>query len=140
MNEAKYEILIPKVDNLGTPLIDLSSHALTHIVNQLHLTTAHVDHDRTVHYEGREEPFDALVFISEDKPVVDSTAKQLAAYLGEVANQDTVIVTKQAENGIQTWPIKNPHYQHGMPAESYLHRPRLDVDHSPPLGIDNTQL
>ena len=119
-NEAKYEVLIPKADNLGNPLIDLAPHAMHYLSKSIITTSIHVDTGRRVFWEGREEPFDALVVTAEDKPQIDSTIKQLAAYVGEVANQDLVLVSKHGTNGIDTWPIKNASYQEGQPAEVYV--------------------
>lgn len=134
--EAKYEILVPKTDHMGNPLVDLSSHALHHITKSLQLNHAHIESNRRVHWNGKEEPFDALVFHSEDHPHVDSHAKQLAAYLGEVANQDVVVVSKQGANGIQTWPVANNQFNPAAPADSYMLAPNArGATEAAPPGI-----
>jgi hypothetical protein len=119
MPQAQYEILIPKQDTLGQPIQDLAPHALSHITQQLQVTKAHVEPTRQVHMMGRPELFDPLVFVAEDSPIADSTAKQLASYVGEVANQDVVLVTKSGgKSGIQTWPVRNNNHIPGQPSEA----------------------
>jgi hypothetical protein len=114
---ARYEVLIPKVDNLGSPLRDLASPALAYITQALQVTTAHIELGRSVYWGGRTEPFDALVFTAEDNPQADSSAKQLGAYIGDVANQDVILVSKDGKAGLQSWPIKNNQYRPGETAE-----------------------
>lgn len=116
---AQYEILIPKADNLGNPLRDMGKYVHDHIVGQIPgVVAAHIDSGRRVFWEGREEPFDAFIFQAPDEPVSDSTTKQVASYIGEVANQDIVLVSKHGKSGIQSWPIKNPHYVPGQSADA----------------------
>lgn len=136
---AQYEILIPKVDNLGNPLRDLAKYVHNHVASQLTIQAAHIDSGRRVFWEGREEPFDAFVFQAPDEPVSDSTAKQVASYIGEVTNQDVVLVSKHGKSGIQSWPIKNPNYQHGAPADpSVLQNAKGPHDGDPLNGYPGT--
>lgn len=116
--QAEYEVLIPRSDNLGNPLKDLGKYAHDYMNQAVVLSKAHIDTGRRVFWEGREEPFDALIFIAQDEPKTDSTVKQLAAFLGEVANQDLVLVSKNGKQGVQAWPIKNNKYVPGQAADS----------------------
>ena len=116
MATAQYEILIPKADTLGYPVRDLAPHAMNYLTSAIEVITSHVEPERRVWWLGKEEPFDALVFTAEDKPQTDSHAKQIAAYVGEAANQDVILVTKTGKGGIQTWPVKNAQHVPGQPS------------------------
>lgn len=116
MATAQYEVLIPKADTLGYPIRDLAPHAMQYLISAIEVVKAEVEPERRVWWLGKEEPFDALVFIAEDNPQTDSHAKQVAAYVGDAANQDVILVTKQGKSGIQTWPVKNSQHVPGQPS------------------------
>lgn len=115
MAQAKYEILIPKHDTLGMPVVALAPHAMAYLTSAIHTETAHIE-PRQVSVHGAMAPFDVLVFTGEDLPQMDSTAKQVAAYVGDAANQDSVLVTKHGKQGIQVWPVKNSQHMPGQPS------------------------
>lgn len=122
-NEARYEIMVPKVDGLGNPLVALAPHAVHYLSQSIPTTSVHIEPAHAAIAGGQQEPHDLVVITTEDLPAHDSTIKQAAAYVGDVANRESVLVTKHGPNGIQSWPIRNSQYQHGVPAESYILAP-----------------
>jgi folylpolyglutamate synthase/dihydropteroate synthase len=128
--EAEYEVMIPKTDAMGNPVADMGTAAMSHLTSEVKVTKAHIEPNRQVFWQGRMELFDALVFVAEDSPHSDSTAKQLGNYLGEVANQDVVLVSKRGKSGIQTWPVRNNSFQPDMPGQFPAQRAAIE----PPLA------
>lgn len=106
-NEAQYEVLVPTTDYAGNPVPPMAEHAMAYIAQETGAAAVFLDAKHRVLWRGRVESFDSLTFVAEDTPEHDSTAKQLAHYLAETANQDVVLVTKRGKNGIQSWEIRN---------------------------------
>lgn len=109
MAEARYEILIPQGG--------IAQQAMNHLVSQVKTTTAHIE-QRNVSMMGRIAPYEVLVFQAEDEPHTDSQAKSIAAWAGETANVQSILVSKQGKQGIQTWPIRNTKFQEKGPLDS----------------------
>lgn len=118
--QAEYEVLIPKTDNAGNPIRNLSTYAYQHLSSQIPLVKAHIESNRRVFWEGREEPFDVLIVVAQDEPKTDSTVKQLASFLGQASNQDVILVSKHGKNGVQAWPIKNNKHVPGQSAQPHI--------------------
>lgn len=110
MAEAKYSIMVPKQDNAGNP-INVTDAAYHYLVYQapIQVHGAHVDPNKWGHWNGRREEYDLINCYAEDTPESDSYIKQLGAYVGEVANQEVVFVTKTGKQ-VNTWPIRNPSF------------------------------
>lgn len=111
-------MMIPQADNLGNPLPGLTEAAHHYLVHgaPLEVHGTYVDPGKWGMWENRRERYDLLVTHAEDSPEADSYIKQLAAYIGELANQEIVLVTKQGKQ-LSTWPIRNSQYQVGMPSD-----------------------
>lgn len=106
MGVAKYTVHVPADDEFGNPL------RLHHAV-QKHMENIGME-PATVH---KGHPHNTVVGWAEDNPEWDSTAKQIGAYAGEIANVPYVTVTKEGDKSA-SWPIPNRTYQQGFPAES----------------------
>jgi hypothetical protein len=61
----------------------------------------------TVHHGT---PFDTLDVVAEDMPEIDSHIKQLGVFIGEVANAQSIHVTKQTGKALHDWDLANPFY------------------------------
>lgn len=96
-DNAKYEILCPARD-LAQATAQYLSQALPGAV--------HVEPQRNVYQEGQFNNYTPVSIITEDTPQADSTIKQAAAYVAEIAGTDTIIVSKTGKDGIDTWPIR----------------------------------
>lgn len=108
MAKAKYTVQVPKADGLGNSLrVGQAAHQF--------LMTGPLRLDLVTLSSGH--PHDALHVHAEDTPEHDSHIKQLAAFLGEVANTQGITAAKEGKSGMQTWAIANPHYREGQPAE-----------------------
>lgn len=127
-SEAKYTVMIPQKDNLGNHLGDVATAAH----HWLHYGPGPKINGTFIHrgLEGNwrddpQEKFDHLVTVAEDHPHTDSTMKDLAAHIGESANQWGVFVMKEGgKSGTQSWVVPNHNYQDGQPAElAQLHAP-----------------
>jgi hypothetical protein len=105
MAAAKYTVHVPAADEFGQPL---KLHRAVHKhMNDIGFQGA------TMH-EG--DPHHAVTGWAEDCPEMDSTAKQIGAYTGEIANVPHIFVTKEGDKSAN-WPVVNPHYEQGYPAE-----------------------
>jgi hypothetical protein len=119
MAQAKYSVMIPKVDNLGNPLTDLAAAAHHELFyGPLKVEGSYVDPDKRGHWRDEEpEPHDILVVVAEDEPMMDGQIKQLAIHIAEVANQWGIFVMKEGKSGVNSWVVNNPMYREGEPAE-----------------------
>lgn len=133
--QAKYQIMVPKVDNLGNALKSLAEAAHTHLFyGPLKVEGSYVDANKIGQWRDESpEPHDILVTYAEDNPEMDSQMKLLAAQIAEVANQWGIFVTKEGKSGVQTWTVSNSAYQPGQPAEEIaLAQPSPSADPSVP--------
>ena len=119
MAQAKYSILVPRVDNQGNELRDIAAAAHHYLFyGPLKVEGSFIEPNKIGHWrDAPAEPHDALVTYAEDSPEMDSQMKQLAAHVADVANQWGIFIAKEGKNGIQTWVINNPQYRDGEPAE-----------------------
>jgi hypothetical protein len=62
-------------------------------------------------------PFDILIVFAEDTPEIDSHIKQLGVFVGEVANAQSIHVTKETGKAVHTWELANPYYQPPAPVQ-----------------------
>ncbi len=117
--QAKYGIMIPKVDNLGNQLTSLAEVAHHHLFyGPLKVEGSYIDPDKLGQWRDESpEPHDILVVYAEDHPEMDSQMKLLASQIAEVANQWGIFVTKEGKSGIQSWIVDNPGFRPGEPAE-----------------------
>jgi hypothetical protein len=98
MAEARYEILVP------------SKTVAKAAAQYLHMTLkipVHIDGGRSVFEDGQQRVYDVVVVSAEDTPQTDSQVKQAAAYIAEVVNVETILVSKTGKDGIVSWPIRN---------------------------------
>lgn len=56
-------------------------------------------------------PHHILHLYAEDIPESDSHVKQIAAYVGEIANSPAIFAAKSGKQGTQTWTIANHHHK-----------------------------
>lgn len=119
MAQAKYSIMVPKVDNLGNPLVNLAEYAHHHLFyGPLKIEGSYVDPNKLGQWRDSDpEPHDILVTVAEDNPEMDSQIKHLAVQIADVANQWGLFIMKEGKNGIQSWTVSNPSYRDGQPAE-----------------------
>jgi hypothetical protein len=87
---AKYEILCPAMD--------LAQSTAKYLSQQLS-GPAHVEPQRNVYQDGNFNNYAPVVITTEDTPQADSTVKQAAAYVAEIAGSDTIIVSKTGKDG-----------------------------------------
>lgn len=80
----------------------------------------------TVHFG---HPFDTLVTFAEDSPEIDSHMKQLGTFVGELANAQSIHVTKETGKAMKTWEMHNPYYQPPMTPSVHA----LEPQHSPSM-------
>lgn len=135
MGQAKYNVMIPTVDNLGNKLVDIAGAAHTFLFYQGMADGSWIETGQRGHWRDDEpEPHETLVTIQEDTPEMDGVIKQLAVHIAEVANQWGIHVYKEGKNGIKSWVINNSHYREGEPAEAIAQQapPSPDRDVSPP--------
>ncbi len=102
---ARYSIHVPSTDELGQPL---RIHEAVH----QHLTNAGWQNP-TLH---EAKPSHVVTAWAEDHPKADSHAKQIGAFVGQVANHPHIYVSKEGKTPAN-WPIANPHYRPGEGAE-----------------------
>lgn len=126
-SQAKYTIHIPQHDNLGNQLGDIATaahHWLRYGPVPKH-DGSYIHRDIEGNWRDYpQERFDHLITVADDHPEMDSHIKQLAAHIGDAANQWTVMVLKEGKNGIQKWMIDNPKYREGEPAPLAQEEPR----------------
>lgn len=132
MAQAKYSIMIPKVDNLGNPLTNIAAAAHHFLFyGPLKVEGSYIDPNKQGNWRDTEpEPHDILVTVAEDSPEMDSQMKQLAAHVAEVANQWGIFVMKEGKNGIQSWTVANSSYREGEPAEDIARQTLTSTDFS----------
>lgn len=125
--------MIPKVDNLGNELTDIASAAHHYLFyGPLKVEGSYIDPDKKGHWrDDQTQPHDQLVTFAEESPEMDSAMKQLAAYVGEVANQWGIFVVKEGKQGIQTWTVPNSMYRQGEPAETVALSPSKSAQEPP---------
>lgn len=116
--QAKYSIMIPKIDNLGNPLVSLADYAHDFLFQgPMKVEGSFVDPNKMGHWRDSEpEPHDVLVTFAEDTPQMDSELKRLAHHVAEAANQWGIFVTKEGKSGVQSWVINNARFREGEPA------------------------
>lgn len=100
MASAKYTVLIPTHDELGQQL------QLSEAVHQA-VTSSNVRVEAATVTHGN--PYDSLTIWAEDTPESDSNIKQLGVHTAEVANVQSISVTKEGKTGA-TWQMRNPSY------------------------------
>lgn len=122
MTLAKYTIQIPTTDNEGNQLADLASAAHESLFrygpqsNQVQGTKIY----RGVAGNWRsdaQEIFDELITYAEDTPEMDSTMKELATHVAEIANQWGVMVFKEGEDAPKMWMMQHPNATGEGPAD-----------------------
>lgn len=98
--KAKFTIVIP-IDDEYERITNAAHQYLTQNgpgVVHAHITGPHQDgHKRVKH----------LVWVSPDNPNADSSAKQLAVHIAEVANVEAIHVLKEGKSGIADWVMRN---------------------------------
>lgn len=117
--EAKYSLLIPKVDNMGNPLTEeIASAAHTYLFYQgLSEGSTITPNQRGMWRDEDPEPHETLTAIMEDNPKHDSIVKQLAVHIAEVANQWGLFVYKEGKDGVQSWIMNNASFRPDQPAD-----------------------
>lgn len=105
MAAAKYTVNVPAADELGNRL---------KIHRGVHQHLLNLGHDMPAIHEGY--PIHQVSTWAEESPEMDSTMKQIGSYVGEIANAPHIFVTREGKNTAR-WPIRNPHYFEGEPAE-----------------------
>lgn len=101
--KARYEIHIP---NHARNVAIAAHHYLTSgPVRGIHSATVSFGH-----------PHDVLTVTGEESPELDSHIKQTGTFVGDVANEPFINVSKQGKN-IAHWTMKNPHYQAVSPTQ-----------------------
>lgn len=131
MAQAKYSLMIPKVDNLGNPLRNVAEAAHHFLYyGPLQVEGSYIDPNKVGQWrDDGPEPHDILVTYAEDNPMMDSQMKALAVEVGEACNQWGIFVTKEGAKGVFTWTISNPRYRPGEPALPVaLEQPSIDPD------------
>lgn len=106
MPAAKYTFHIPTQDEQGQPL---------KVHNAVHQHLINLGMENPILYKG--EPHHSVSAWAEDTPEWDSTAKQIGAYAGEIANVPSTFVTKEGGKAPANWPINNNLYRPGEGAE-----------------------
>lgn len=106
MASAKYTVHVPARDELGQPL---------RLHDAVHQHLLDIGMENPILYKG--EPHHSVSAWAEDTPEWDSTAKQIGAYTGEIANVPNVFVTKEGGKASANWPIANNLYRPNEGAE-----------------------
>ena len=101
MAQAKYTIQVPA----DPP--DLAKYTHHVLVNSIKADGSYIDPGKQ---SADGVPIDLVVAYAEDEPESDSYIKQLAAYVGDVANVSHILATKEGKQGVTSWPISNPLY------------------------------
>lgn len=118
--EAKYEIQVPVQDNLGNQLRDLATAGHQYLHHEAGIDGSQIHGPIRGNWrDDPQEPFNLLTVYADDTPEHDSHVKALAKNIGMAANQWAVFATKSAGDKHQTWPINNPHYVPGAPAQPW---------------------
>lgn len=119
---AKYTIQIPTSDNEGNALKDLATAAQESLWR--YAPKARIEGARVVrgvegfwHGEADAGTFDDLVVFAEDSPEIDSTVKELAVHVCEVANQWGIFVMKEGSSAPITWTMTSPNADGQGPAD-----------------------
>lgn len=121
--KAKYTVYIPS----DAKQVSVAAH---HYLSYGPLATGAA----TVHHGT---PFDTLDVVAEDMPEIDSHIKQLGVFVGEVANVQSIHVTKQTGKALHEWDLANPFYQPpvAMPQSMGVPQPSLQGPPSPPTQL-----
>lgn len=106
MAKAHYHVEVPSRDEVGNPL------AIGHAAHQ-YVTNGPMKIDSAQIVSGH--PHDTLHVYADESPENDSHVKQIAAFVGELANQPSVFAAREGKN-TSTWHIPNRMYQPGLPA------------------------
>jgi hypothetical protein len=121
-NQAKYTVMIPTHDNLGQQLGDIptAAHHWLFYHPKVKVQGSYIQGPMKGNWrDDPQETFHHLVTYADDTPEMDSTIKQLAHHVADVANQWGVFVAKEGgKQGIQSWVIDNPNYRHGEGADA----------------------
>lgn len=121
MQQAKYIVQIPTVDNHGNQLKDLARAAHESLFR--YAPGSKVEGTRIrrgIEGNWRDDPvesFDDLEVYAEDSPEMDSIMKQLGAHVAEVANQWGVMVFKEGDGAPQYWMMNHPNADGSGPAD-----------------------
>lgn len=118
--KAKYTVFIPS----EAKQVAIAAH---HYLSYGPLATG----ASTVHYG---HPFDTLVTFAEDSPEIDSHMKQLGTFVGEVANAQSIHVTKETGKALKTWELHNPFYQPPQPQAMHIGQPPAGTSLHPMPG------
>jgi hypothetical protein len=116
--QAKYMIMVPRVDNLGNPLTDIAAAAHRFLFyGPLKVEGSYIDPGKRGNWRDDDpEEYDHLITFAEDTPQMDSEMKQLAAEIADAANQWGIFMTKEGGGNIVSWTVPNPVYREGEPA------------------------
>lgn len=137
MAQAKYTVMVPLKDNLGQQLKDLATagHHWLFLGPGPKVEGTYIEGPKKGNWrDNPQEEFNHLVTVAEDTPEMDSTVKQLAAHIADVANQWGIFVMKEGKNGIQSWTIPNNKYVEGQGADSDMLAPESSSN-----GLDSIQ-
>lgn len=101
--KASYRIVIP-IDDEYEAVSAAAHQVLTQTIKGVvdpHVTGPHQQgHKRVKH----------LCWIGLDNPQSDSSAKQLAVHIAEVANVEAIHVIKEGKSGIADWVMRNKNF------------------------------
>ena len=109
---AKYIIQIPTHDNDGNLLKDIASAAhesLFRYAPNVNIEGTRIR--RGIQGNWRDNPaeqFDDLEVYADDAPEMDSTMKELATHVAEIANQWGVMVFKEGDGAPKAWEMNAP--------------------------------
>lgn len=136
MAQAKYTIMVPLKDNLGQQLKDLSTagHHWLFLGPGPKVEGTYIEGPKKGNWrDDPQEEFNHLITVAEDTPEMDSTVKQLATHIADVANQWGIFVMKEGKDGIQSWTVPNKKYIEGQGADPDV------LAEQPSNGLDSIQ-
>lgn len=118
---AKYIIQIPTTDNVGNKLKDLAVAAHESLYRYSPVQGIQGSRIRRgiqgQWADDAPEVYDDLEVYADDSPEVDSTMKQLAVHVAELANQWGVMVFKEGEGAPKAWQMESPNADGQGPAD-----------------------
>lgn len=118
---AKYIIQIPTTDNEGNKLKDLAAAAHESLYRYAPVKGIQGTRIRRGIQgnwaDDEPETFDDLEVYADDSPEVDSTMKELAVHVAELANQWGVMVFKEGEGAPKAWQMEAPNVTGTGPAD-----------------------
>lgn len=101
--QSKYTIAIPINDQnekIAVAAHQYLSQSSRNIIHP-HITGPH---------HGDQGPVKHLIWVTLDNPNSDSSAKQLAVHIAEVANIEAIHVLKEGKAGISNWVMRNKNF------------------------------